>query len=52
MFGPSSGAVFELRRIISNQKWTRACLVLRYIGIEWFVIMDIFRRNKLRTSKL
>ena len=27
MFG-SCGVVFELRRIISNQKWANACLVL------------------------
>ena len=30
MFGPSSGVDLELRRIISNQKWVNACLVLRY----------------------
>ena len=34
--------VFELRRIISNQKWANVWLVLRYIGLGWFLIMDIF----------
>ena len=33
MFGPSSGVVFELGRIISNQKWANAWLVLGYIGL-------------------
>ena len=42
MFGPSSSVVLELRRIISNQKWANASLVLRYIGLGWFIIMDIF----------
>ena len=52
MFG-SCGVVFELRRIISNQKWANACLVLRYIGLEWFIIMDIFgeTRSILQSSK-
>ena len=41
--GLSSGVVFESRRIISTQKWANACwLVLRYIGLGWFIIMDIF----------
>ena len=52
MSGPSSGLVFELRRIISNQKWANAWLVLRYIGLGWFIIMVIFWQNKLHTSKL
>ena len=42
MFGSSSGVVFELRLIISNQKWANAWLVLCYIGLGWFIIMDIF----------
>ena len=33
--------MFDLRRIISN-----AWLVLRYIGLGGFIIMDIFWRNK------
>ena len=52
MFG-SCGVVFELQRIISNQKWANACLVLRYIGLGWFIIMDIFgeTRGILQSSK-
>ena len=42
MFGPSSSVVLELQRIISNQKWANASLVLHYIGLGWFIIMDIF----------
>ena len=42
MFGPSSGVVLELRRIISNKKWANAWLILRYIGLGWFLIMDIY----------
>ena len=42
MFGSSRGVVFELQRIISNQKWANAWLVLRYIGLRWFINMDIF----------
>ena len=45
MFGPSSGVVLELRRITSNKKWANAWLILRYIGLGWFLIMDIYWRN-------
>ena len=45
LFEPSSGVVLE-RRIISNQKWSKGWLVLRYIALGWFIIMDIFWRNK------
>ena len=45
MFGPSSGVVLELRRIISNKKWANAWLILRYIGFGWFLVMDIYWRN-------
>ena len=41
MFGPSTGVVFELRPIISNQKWANAWMVLR-----WFIITDILLNNK------
>ena len=33
MFGPSSGVVLELRRIIANKKWANAWLILRYMGL-------------------
>ena len=42
MFGPASGVMFELWRIISNQKLVKslnAWLVLRYIGLGWFIII-------------
>ena len=42
MFGPSSNVLLELRRIISNQKWANAWLVLRYMGLGWFIIIEIF----------
>ena len=45
LFEPSSGVVLE-RRIVSNQKWSMGWLVLRYIALEWFIIMDIFWRSK------
>ena len=44
-FGPPSGVVLELRRLISNKKWANAWLILRYIGVGWFLIMDIYWRN-------
>ena len=37
IFGPSSGVMFELRRIIS--KWANAWLLLRYIGLGCFIII-------------
>ena len=42
MFGPLSRVVLEIRRIISNQKWPNAWLILRYRGLEWSIIMGIF----------
>ena len=39
MFGPASGVMFELWRLISNQKLANAWLVLRYIGLVWFIII-------------
>ena len=42
MFGPSSSVVLELRQIISNKKWVNAWLILHYIGLGWFLIMDIY----------
>ena len=39
MFGPASGVMFELWRIISNQKLANAWLVLPYIGLGWFIII-------------
>ena len=35
LFGPSSGVMFELRRIISNRNWPNAWLILPYIGLGW-----------------
>ena len=56
MFGPSSGVVFELRQIISNQKWANAWLVLLDIGLGQFIIIlsctYLIWRNKQHTSKL
>ena len=47
LFEPSSGVVLAIeRRIISNQKWSKGWLVLRYIALGWFIIMDTFWRNK------
>ena len=40
-FGPSSGVVLEVRRIISSQKWENAWLALRFLGLGWFIILDI-----------
>ena len=45
MFRPSSRVMLELRQIISNKKWVNAWLILRYIGLGWFFIMDIYWRN-------
>ena len=39
MLGPSSGVMFELRRIISDQKLANAPLVLTYIDLGWFIII-------------
>ena len=43
LFEPSSGVVLE-RRIISNQKWSKGWLVLRYIALGWFIIMDMAKQ--------
>ena len=43
LFEPSSGVVLE-RRIISNQKWSKGWLVLRYIALGWFIIMDMAKK--------
>ena len=49
MFGPSSGVMFELRRIMSNQKMGK-CLAGTALYRSWMVyhhiIMNIFGRNK------
>ena len=45
MFGPSSGVMLELRQIIANKKWANAWVILRYTGLGWFLIMDIYYRN-------
>ena len=54
MFGPSSNVLLELRRIISNQKWANAWLVLRYMGLGWFIIIEIFCETSsiLQSSRL
>ena len=48
MLGPSSGVMFELRRVISAQKWANAPLALELYR-SWMVyhhiIMKIFWRN-------
>ena len=43
LFEPSSGVVLE-RRIISNQKCSKGWLVLRYIALGWFIIMDMAKQ--------
>ena len=52
MFGPSNAVVFELRPIISNQKWANAWFVLCHIGLRWFIIMDIVILAKQVQSNL
>ena len=42
MSGSSRGVVFELRRVISDQKGANAWLVPRYIGLRWIIKMDTF----------
>ena len=43
MLGPSSDVMFELRRVISDQKWANAPLVLTYIELGWFIIVLSWR---------
>ena len=52
MFGPSNAVVFELRRIILNKKLANALFVLCYIGLGWFIIMDIIILAKQVQSNL
>ena len=44
-FGPSSGLILELRRLINNNRWHHAWLELYAIGLGWFQIKNIFWRK-------
>ena len=44
-FGPSSGLMLELRRLINSNRWHHAWLELYAIGLGWFQIKNIFWRK-------
>ena len=49
-FGPSSGLILELRRIINTNRWHHAWLELYAIGLGWFQIKNIFGANNMLFS--
>lgn len=44
-YGPSSGLVIELRRIISNPKWANAWLAIERGEYGWYMIKIIFGKT-------
>ena len=44
-YGPSCGLVIELRRIISNPKWTNAWLAIERGEYGWYMIKIIFGKT-------
>lgn len=44
-FGSSSGVVLEVRRIVASPNWANAWLDLRFGGLGWFIILNIFWRK-------
>ena len=46
-FGPSSGLILELRRIINSNRCHHAWLELYAIGFGWFRIKTIFGANNM-----
>ena len=44
-FGSSSGVVLEVRRIVASPNWANAWLDLRFRGLGWFIILNIFWRK-------
>ena len=45
-FGSSSGVVLEIRHIVASPNWANAWLELRFRGLGWFIIQNIFWRKK------
>ena len=45
-YGPSSGLVIELRRIISNPKWANAWLDIERGEYGWYIIKRIFWKKR------
>ena len=41
-FASSSGIVLEVRRIIASPNWANAWLDLRFRGLGWFIILNVF----------
>ena len=44
-FGFSSGVGLEVRRIVASPNWANAWLDLRFRGLGWFIILNIFWRK-------
>ena len=44
-FGSSSGVELEVRRIVASPNWANAWLDLRFRGLGWFIILNIFWRK-------
>ena len=40
--GPGSGAILEVKRILASRDWKNASLKLRFCGLGWFMIENIF----------
>ena len=48
--GPSSGAIIEVKRILASRDWKNASLKLRFCGLGWFIIENIFWNKKKQKS--
>ena len=45
-YGPLSGLLIELKKIISSPKWANAWLEVQVDELDWYVIIGIFwKRN-------
>ena len=41
-FGPGSGVIIEVKRVLASRDWKNASLKLRFCGLGWFMIENIF----------
>ena len=41
-FGPGSGAIIEVKRVLASRDWKNASLKLRFCGLGWFIVENIF----------
>ena len=49
-FGPLSGLIIEVKRILASRDWKRASLKLRFRGLGWFIKETLFWKSKEATT--